>query len=106
MGVVKRKITYPPLSPGSMQIYLKQIALFGLIGQCICSKCPKIHIQNLVESSAGNNGFPSVYSTKFFICSSWDLSEMHCAIKLNKAISLGSAKFLPIIPGLHVSSSN
>ena len=68
-----------PHSPGIMQIYLKQIALFGLIAQCIWSKCPKTHIKNLVE-----------YSTRFFICSSWDLREMYYAIKLNKAISLGS----------------
>ncbi len=39
---------------GIMQIYLEQIALFGFLGQCIWSKCPKTHIKNLVESSAGN----------------------------------------------------
>ena len=36
-----------------MQIYLKQIAIF-FFGQCIWSKCPKTHIKNLVESSAGD----------------------------------------------------
>ncbi len=41
-------------SLGIMQIYLEQIALFGFFGQCIWSKCPKTHIKNLVESSAGN----------------------------------------------------
>ncbi len=39
-----------------MQIYLKQIAIFGFFGKCIWSKCPKTHIKNLVESSAGNCG--------------------------------------------------
>ena len=64
-----------------MQIYLKQIAFFGLIEQCIWSRCPETHIKNLMES------------TILFICSSWDLREMHCAIKQKKAICLGAADF-------------
>ena len=36
------------VSPVIMQIYLKQIAFFGLSGQCILSKCPKTHIKNSV----------------------------------------------------------
>ncbi len=44
-------------SLGIMQIYLEQIALFVFFGQCIWSKCPKTHIKNLVESSAGNYAF-------------------------------------------------
>ena len=95
-----------------MQIYLEQIALFGVFGQCIWSKYPKTHIKNLVESSAGNYAIQISHSSHQYI--PLDFLYVHpdtlgkCFVQKNKIkqFVLGRLIFWPIIPRLKVNADD